>query len=154
AGLAACTVPVFGGNWHWRGMGDGRHLCGGGVARRPAQDGGGVDAYRILRRFFSGGAGQLSDRGALWLAVDVCDWRIAGAAGEFHPVWSEGAEALGEQGAGSTDVVAAAAAGGVVFRGVPQADDCEFDLCAGVDHRIVGWVGICAGGGNGYYQSQ
>ncbi len=114
ARVATGDLPLPGGNWYWRRMGDGRYVRGGRMARRPAQDGRGLDAHGLLRGILSGGAGQLSDRGALWLAMDVCHRRAASADGELHPLWSEGTEGVGKQSAGSSDRVCFPAAGGVV----------------------------------------
>src|SRR6266481_2097272 len=135
-------------------MGDGRYVRGGRMARGSAQDGRGLDAHGLLRGILSGGAGQLSDRSALWLAMDVCHRRIAGTAGEFYPIWSERTEGLGKQSPGSSDRVCFPAIGGTVSSRVSQTDDRELVVRAGLDYRLVGRVGVRACGDYGHYQSQ
>ena len=61
---------------------------------------------------------------------------------------------LGKQSGSGAGRVGFPAAGGAVCTRIPQADDCEFAVRAGFDYRVVGGVGVRAGGDHGHCEPE
>ena len=109
----------------------------------------GPDAHRVLRRHFSGGAGQLCHRQPLRLARDVCRWRSACPAAGVDSAWCERTGALAGESKCRSHFCFLAPPGGTVLAGIAPAHDSEFDLHARFDFRSVGGNGVRAVGDYG-----
>ena len=123
-------------------MGHGWHLRRRRMARGPPSRRGRVYAHRVLRRSFSGGAGQLHHRKQIRLARDVCRWRAAGATPGLGTSRRDRACVLEAERRRRSNVENLAAIRESLFERSAPENDPQLSLHAGFHLRPLGRNGL------------